>query len=672
MDQKYAQSRAEILRSEIEKHNHLYHTLDAPEISDEAYDALVRELQGIEEMYPHLRIDHSPTQRVGGTILDGFTKTKHRVPQWSFDNIFSQDDLKNWHKKILRFIDKDTTLKGASPTFITELKIDGLKLVLTYHHGKLAQAATRGDGITGEDITENVRMIADIPQTIPYQGSCIAIGEAWMSHEDLRKINDERIQNNQPPYANTRNLAAGTLRQLNTEIVRQRNLQTFVYDVVFLDESDALGSHHQELEFLRDQGFHVNEHYHESADINDIQSFYETWISKRHDQEYEIDGIVIKIDERVICSALGYTAKAPRFAIAYKFPAEQTTTRVLDINVQIGRTGALTPVAHLDPVRIAGSLVSRATLHNEDEIKRLDVRIGDTVILEKAGDVIPKIVRVLKDLRSGDERVFDMQSYCTHKGIAAEKRTGAHGDSVAWYVRDMNHGDIVFQRIRHFVSKHALNIEGMGPEIVRALIEAGHIHTPADIFHLTHDDIYALEGFKEKSTQKLLDAINKARTVSLDRFIFALGIHHIGQEIARLLADHFHTQDAIFNATRDELIAIDGIGDTVAQSLIDWSHGDSNTEMLRALSEVLTITHETTENIQGFFTGKQCVITGTFENYSRDQLTAHITKQGGKVTSSVSTATDYLLKGEKAGSKFTKARDLGITILTEDEISQYI
>lgn len=671
MDRQQAQQRIDVLRAEIEKHNHLYHTLDAPEISDQAFDALIQELQKIEEQYPDLADASSPSHAVGGVILEGFQKTHHRTPQWSFDNIFSLQGLREWHTKIMRFIHKDERISNMTPTFVAELKIDGLKLVLTYENGKLVQGATRGDGTTGEDITENVRQITDIPQTIPYSGTMIAIGEAWMARADLEKINTERLAQEQPPYANARNLAAGTLRQLDTRVVRNRNLQTFIYDVYMLD-GDTHYTHEEELSFLKNQGFNVHPEYCVSGDIHDVQSFYDTWVDKRHDQAYDIDGVVIKINERAICDVLGYTAKAPRFAIAYKFPAEQTTTRVHAIDVQIGRTGALTPVAHLEPVRIAGSVVSRATLHNEEEIKRLDVRVGDTVIIEKAGDIIPKVIRVLHDMRSGNERPFSIEEYCKERGMHVEKRSGKTGESVAWYVSDMHHSDIIFQKIRHFVSKNACNIEGMGPQIVRACIDAGYITTPADIFDLTYDDIYALGGFKEKSTQNLLDAINSAKTISLDKFIFALGIHHIGQENARVLARSIADPRDLMSMDYDTLISLEGIGETIAESLIHWFADTDNKELFNNLLDVMTVTALDAPSQEGFFTGTTCVITGTFKEYSRDTLKQHIVDQGGKVSSQVSASTDYLLVGNKAGSKLARAKELGIAIVSESDIKQHL
>lgn len=669
-----AQKRINALRAEIEKHNHLYHTMDQPEISDQAYDTLVQELHHLEEQFPELASQTSPSQKVGGKILDGFEKTEHPVLQWSFDNIFSFQDLEKWQEKIQRFIAKDFSLQGRVPTYIVELKIDGLKLVMTYEKGKLVTGATRGDGVVGENITENVKMIQSVPAQIPEPDTMIAVGEVWMTKQDLEKINHERNDQGLPPYANPRNLAAGTLRQLDTVIVAKRNLQTFVYDFEFLDskKNDTFPTHVDELEYLERLGFTVNPHWRQVQNIDEIQIYYEQWIKKRHNKSYDIDGVVIKINEKDICHALGYTAKAPRFAVAYKFPAEQVTTIVQDIHIQIGRTGALTPVAYLQPVHVAGSVVSRATLHNEDEIKRLGLKIGDTVILEKAGDIIPKVVRVLIDLRTGNERDFDMQTYCDHHGIRAHKETVGANESVAWYALDTNLFAIRLQKLIHFVSKKAMNVDGMGPKIIEKFMEEGLIEEPADIFSLDPAAILALEGFKEKSVENLLSSIEKSKTVSLGRFIFALGIRHVGEETAELVAEHFGDLVSIMQASPESLAVIDGVGEVVAQSIHAWFTDTDNQELLeRLLVHIIFEKGKEKTNNQTLL-GKVFVITGTFTEYSRDELKQMIKNRGGKVASSLSKNTDYLLVGEKVGSKLAKAKELKVDILLEQDLEDFL
>lgn len=659
------------LRKEIQRHNHLYHTLDQPEISDEAYDALVFELQKIEKEFPALQEKESPTQKVGGQILDGFEKTQHAVPQWSFDNIFSYEELQKWEEKIHRFIAKDSSLLLHDLSYVIELKIDGLKLVLTYEKGKLVTGATRGDGEIGENITENVKMISSVPVNISEQDTFVAISEAWMTKEDLEKINAERLQQDLPQYANPRNLAAGTLRQLDTEAVRRRNLQTFVYDIDFPSQYDdaKLLTHTEELEYLEDLGFSVNPEWQLVHTIQDIQEYYESWIEKRHHMPYDIDGVVIKIDNKAICEALGYTAKAPRFAVAYKFPAEQATTVVEDIQVQIGRTGALTPVAHLTPVRVAGSTVSRATLHNEDEIQRLGLTIGDTVIIEKAGDIIPKVVRVLTELRTGKEKNFSLQAYCKKHGIDVYKEENEGKSSVAWYAKNTNLFEIELQKMKHFVSKKALNIDGMGEKIVERFMQEGLVTEFADIFDLQKGDIEELEGFKEKSAQNLIDAIQKSKDVELDRFIYALGIRHVGEETAELIAETFGSFEKVQEASLEQLEAIDGVGKVVAQSVYDFFRSeDEKLKVKNLLRHVKAGRKIQDAGYRTQLTGKTFVLTGTLPTLSRDDAKALIKKAGGKVSSSVLKNTDYVVAGEEAGSKLVKARELGVEVIGEEEL----
>lgn len=664
--------RIENLRSEIEKHGRLYHTLDAPEISDEAYDALVRELLDLEKAFPELA-QGSPTQKVGGKILEGFQKVKHVVPQWSYDNIFDFDELRGWEEKVKRFIEKSGGLKDDVLDYIVELKIDGLKVVLTYDRGEFVLGATRGDGEVGEDITENLRVVKNIPDTVPDQRNFVAIGEAWMKKSDLTKINKERAKENLPPYANPRNLAAGTLRQLDTSMVAGRNLQTYVYDVEFPDLSSdrKIKTHAEELEFLTKQGFNVNKTWKLCKNINEIEKHYQSWIHKRESEEYGIDGLVIKINSKRICETLGYTAKSPRFGVAYKFPAEEVTTVVEDIVVQIGRTGALTPVAHLRPVVVAGSTVSRATLHNQDEIDRLDVRIGDTVIIRKAGDIIPEVLQVLIDLRTGKEKKFSIVEYAKKHNLEIEKgksgpstSLGTSKDSVAWYVKDKNHAAIKLENMIHFVSKKGMNIVGMGEKIVEFFMEQGLVTERKDIYELEAGDMTGLEGFKEKSIQNLLEAIKESRNVSLSKFIYSLGIRHVGEETAELLANEFKTIANLRKATFEKLEAVEGVGGVVAQSIIDWFADKENAREVDELLRYLKI-QKVEGRIQNTLSGKIFVLTGTLATMSRDVAKAKIKSLGGKVSSSVSKETSYVVAGTDPGSKYDNALKLGVEILDE-------
>ncbi len=669
MDTKQAQKRIEILRKEIEKHNFLYHTKDTPEISDEAYDALSRELLSLEKDFPKFKKE-SPTQKVGGKILDGFQKVKHVVPQWSYDNIFGNEELVGWEEKIKRFLEKEG-VQDEKLDYIVELKIDGLKVVLTYKNGEFVLGATRGDGEVGEDITENLKMVKNIPNNVSSKDTFVAIAEAWIKKSDLLKINKQREKENLPLYANPRNLAAGTLRQLDTNAVAKRDLQTFVYDIEFPEKrfDDKLKTHEEELIFLKKQGFNVNSTFKLCKNISEIQKLYDTWASKRDKQEFGIDGLVIKINSKKICEALGYTAKAPRFAVAYKFPAEEVTTKVLDIQIQIGRTGALTPVAHLEPALVAGSTVSRATLHNQDEIDRLDVRIGDTVIIRKAGDIIPEVVSVLTNLRTGKEKKFSIPEFAKKHGLEIVKeksglplQTGKD-ESVAWYIKDKNHAAIKLENMIHFVSKKGMNIVGLGDKIVEFLMDEGLVTERKDIFELEEGDLTGFEGFKEKSINNLLEAIEESKNVSLNKFIYSLGIRHVGEETADLLAKRFETFEKLTKASFDQLSEIEGVGEVVAQSVIDWFANKDNSLELSGLLPFLNIQKLKAGGSK--FTGLTFVLTGALKNMSRDEAKKKIKDLGGKVASSVSKKTSYVVAGEDPGSKFSDAEKLGVNILDE-------
>lgn len=666
MTLKEAQKRLKQLQKEIAKHSELYHTLDAPEISDEAYDALVKELLAIEEEFPTLKKDDSVSQKVGGKILDGFQKVKHVVPQWSYDNIFDFTELRAWEEKVKRFIEKEGGLKDETLDYIVELKIDGLKVVLTYDDGNFVLGATRGDGEVGEDITENLRVVNNIPTHVVDKRNFVAIGEAWIKKSELVKINLEREKDGLSKYANPRNLAAGTLRQLDTSAVAKRNLQTYVYDIEFpnLATDRKIKTHVEELEFLAKQGFNVNKTYKLCKNIEEIEKFYQSWINKRDKEEYGIDGAVIKVNSKRICETLGYTAKSPRFGVAYKFPAEEVATVVEDIAVQIGRTGALTPVAHLRPVLVAGSTVSRATLHNQDEIDRLDVRIGDTVIIQKAGDIIPEVLQVLTDLRTGKEKKFSIPEYAKKHNLQIEKGKSGKDESVAWYVKDKNHAAIKLENMIHFVSKKGMNIVGMGEKIVEFFMDEGLVTEKKDIFELEAGDMTGLEGFKEKSIQNLLEAIEESKYVPLAKFIYSLGIRHVGEETAELLADEFKTLENLRKAKFEKLEQIDGVGSVVAESIIGWFADKENMLELDGLVPYLKI-QKVGGKVENTLSGKTFVLTGTLSFMSRDEAKAKIKSLGGKVTSSVSKETSYVVAGADPGSKYDNALKLGVEILDE-------
>jgi len=673
MKKAQAKQRIKHLRREIARHTALYHTHDTPEISDEAYDALVRELEGLEISYPDLATNESPTQKVGGRILEGFHKTKHLVPQWSFDNIFSFDELQAWEQRLLRNLEREHGIVRTDLEYIIELKIDGLKLVLTYEDGALQVGATRGDGEVGENITPNVEMIDSIPRAVDEDMTFVAVGEAWIARTQLESINVNREKEGLEPYANPRNLAAGSLRQLDTSVVRSRALETFVYDIEYVESTEdaTYETHEDEMRRLDQLGFKVNPHWEKVGTLQAIQDYYNYWTKNRHDEPYDIDGVVIKVNDKRLTRLLGYTSKAPRFAIAYKFPAEQVTTQVHDIDVQIGRTGAITPVAHLEPVSVAGSTVSRATLHNADEIERLDVRIGDTVIIEKAGDIIPKVVRVLPELRTGNEKKFSMKEMLQKKGIVAHREEGVGGESVAWYADDHELFEIRLHKMSHFVSKHALNIEGLSEKTLERFMQAGLVSEPADIFTLTGDDIVALDGFKETSAHNIVSAVKGAREPALHRFIFALGIRHIGREGAFLLANKYGSIDALRTSGTDDLESIDGIGGVVAESAASWFASASNQNILNNLLQYVTPVIERIQQSDEL-SGMTFVLTGSLPTMTRDEAKESIEQAGGNVTTSVSKKTSYLVAGESAGSKYEKAKKFNVSIIDEDALKDML
>jgi len=660
MNKRDAQLRIQQLTDSLQHHAHLYHALDTPEISDEAYDALLRELVKLEEQFPTLRLPNSSTQRVGAEVIEGFKKVAHAHTQWSFDNIFNYEELLKWEQKLQRFIEKaPSTVQDIPLQYCVELKIDGLKTILEYKNGEFVRGATRGDGVTGEDITHNLKTIKDIPAPLSQSETITVVAEVWLARDELARINKIRSQQNEAPYANPRNLAAGSLRQLDSSVTAKRKLETFVYDI---DSTDNIAPETQikELEHAQSLGFHINTYYALCRSVAEIQKYYDKWSKIHHKQPYAVDGIVIKVNDIALQETLGYTAKAPRFAVAYKFPAEETTTVLEDIGVQIGRTGAVTPVAHLRPVSIAGSTVARATLHNQDEIDRLDIRIGDTVVIKKAGDIIPKVIRVLPEFRKGKEKKFNLEKYLTKKGFKVRRENVGKKDSVALYV-DTDRFEVKFQQMVHFVSKNALNIVGLGKQIIHQLMEEGLIYEYADIFALKKEDLTPLERFEELSAENLITAITQARTVSLARLLFGLGIRHVGEETARIVAERFGSMKKLRNVSYDDLVAIDGVGETVAESLVSWFH---NTQELDNLLPHLTII-QSAKKQSTRFADKTFVITGTLPTLSRDEAKRLIQEHAGKVVSSISSSTSYVLVGENPGSKYEKAQSLNIPILSE-------
>lgn len=654
--------RYSLLKESVKKHGYLYHTLDKPEISDEAYDSLVREMLVLEEKYPSLKTEDSPTDRIGGEPLKEFTKVEHKSQQWSFDDAFTFEDLQKWDKKTKNFIEK-AGLAKEKIEYCCELKIDGLKIILTYVDGKLVSGATRGDGKIGEDVTQNVKTIKSVPLKLNKNISITAVGEAWMGKKDLEKINKERSKKGEEVFANTRNVAAGSIRQLDPKITASRNLNLFIYDIDLLSE-DMPETQSGELDLLDKLGFEINHNYEVFSTLEQVEKYYKSWETKKDKLDYGLDGIVIKINSRKIQEAIGFTAKSPRWGVAYKFKAEQVTTVVEDIVLQVGRTGVLTPVAHLTPVLVAGSTVSRATLHNEDEIRRLDVRIGDTVVLQKAGDVIPDIVSVVKELRTKKQKEFVWPKFveaCGGDG-SIERIPG----QAAWRCVNRHSLEQTKRKFHHFVSKKAFDIEDCGPKIVDLLLEQNLISEYADIFTLKRGDILTLPRFAEKSVDNLLSSIEKSRSVTLSRLLVGLSIPQVGEETAIDLSKHFKSIEKLREASFSELEVLDGVGGIIAKSVVDFFASKHNKKILDNILKEVKIQKER-ENKSNTFGGKKFVVTGTLSKLSRDEAKELVRQNGGIVSESVSKETTFLVCGDNPGSKLDKANELGVKVLNEKE-----
>ena len=668
-----AEKRLEKLKKAIEKYRYSYHVEDVSLIPDEALDSLKKELVDIETEFPELVTPDSPSQRVAGVALDGFKKVKHEIPQWSSNDAFSEEDARDFDARVRRFY-KSETDHDIVPAYVCEHKIDGMHIVLIYEKGILKTAATRGDGTFGEDVTANIKMIESVPLKLNQSISCIVEGEIYMTKKQFAKINELQKKNGLEVFANPRNIVAGTIRQLDSSIVAERKLSTFIYDISRIDGTFP-SSQESELKLLASLGFRVNKDYSVSKNINEAIEFWKLWRDKKDSEDYFFDGIMIKVNERKIQETLGYTGKAPRFVVALKFPAEQVTTIVEDISVQVGRTGVITPVAHLRPVFVYGSTVSRATLHNEDEIRRLDVRVGDTVILQKAGDVIPDIVKVLTEFRTGKEKVFHMPATCPECDTKlAKKEIGTKGgeESAALYCANSRCPAKDRRTLYYFTSKNALDIEHLGPKNLDALLDAGLIASRADIFTLKKGDLLELPRFGEKSADNLLEAIEKKRHIGLDRFIVCLSIPEVGEETARDLAAHFGNFENFQNAPREDLESINGVGPRVSNSIVNWFADKHNQKVVKDLLEQIKVESVQKKTVNQKLSGKIFVLTGTMPNLSRDEAKQKILEFGGKVASSVSKNTDYVIAGENAGSKFDDAQKLNIKIINEKEFLELV
>jgi DNA ligase (NAD+) len=656
-----AQTRIQELVSLIHHHDFRYHVLDDPEISDLAYDLLFRELQALEKEHADLILPDSPTRRVGATPQSAFTKLRHRVPMLSLTNALVQEEFLEFDDRVRRLIEvKDDQLVE----YFVELKFDGLSLNLTYENGKLTSAATRGDGEVGEDVTQNVKTIRSVPLKLRTKTPPAYIeirGEAILPVAEFEKLNRDQEKKGLKLFANPRNAAAGSLRQLDSAITASRPLMVFCYGVGHSEGLQAKTLAEYE-ELLVEWGFRVGELRKVVKGPQPVLKFYEKIRAAREKLPIEIDGIVVKLNRLSDIDHAGYISRSPRGMIAFKYPPRQEMTTVEDIIVQVGRTGALTPVALVSPIQIGGAVVRRATLHNQSEIDRKDIRIGDRVVIQRAGDVIPEVVKVIVDVRTGTEIKFRLPSHCPVCKTLVEH---PEGEAVA---RCMNRECIaqVKERMRHFVMKDALNIEELGEKTIDQLVELKLIVHYADIFRLTHEKLMTLEGFGEKSSAKLLHSIHQARETDLYRFIFGIGIRHIGEKTAKTLARHLGTIDRFFEMTQEQYEEIHEIGPEMAKSLSRFFHDEKNKEEIATLLQYLTPRSPVISKVnQGFALGKTFVLTGTLPTLSRSQATLMIEEGGGKVSSSVSKKTNYLLAGEEAGSKLTKAKELGVQVLDE-------
>jgi len=663
MNKEETKKQIEKLREEIRHHDRRYYADDNPEISDAQYDKLMRRLQGLEAQYPCFVTPDSPTQRVGGKPLEKFGEVRHRTTMLSLANAFSAEELTAFDARVKKILETEKDIE-----YITELKFDGLAISLTYEKGVFRVGSTRGDGVTGEDVTNNLRTVRAIPLKLQGKGLPAVMdvrGEVVMFESDFEKLNKEREEAGEPAFANPRNAAAGSVRQLDPAVTARRKLTFFAYGIGFCEGID-FSSQHVALQFLKDTGFRVNPNTARCRNIGEALEFCRRWEKKRESLAYEIDGIVIKVDSIEQQRALGEVSKSPRWAIAFKYPAEQETTKIKDIIVQVGRTGALTPVAIMEPVEVGGVVVERATLHNEDEIRKKDVRVGDTVVIQRAGEVIPEVVKVIKEKRTGKERPFEMPGKCPVCGSDAFR---PEGEAVARCTGIACPAQIK-ERIKHFASRNAMNIDGIGDAHIDEWVDNGLIKDPADLFFLKKEDLLKFERMGEKLASNILEAIRRSKAAVLPRLIYAMGIRHVGEHIAEVLASRYNLE-GLKNAAEEELQNIREIGPQIAESIKIFFRQKETDEFLKKLEKAkLNIEHvrPASDKLQG----KQFVLTGALSGFSRDEAAALIKQAGGRVTSSVSKNTDYVVAGTDPGSKLDKAKKLGVAVISEQEFIKLV
>lgn len=662
MERQSAEKRVQELHETLNQYNYEYHVLDKPSVPDSEYDQRLRELIELEDQFPDLKSPDSPTQRVGGAILDFFEKVEHRTPMLSLGNAFNEQDLRDFDRRVRQAV-------GDDFSYVCELKIDGLAVSLRYEGGRFVQGATRGDGSIGEDITSNLKTIRSIPLKVKETAAFEVRGEAFMPKRSFEALNAAKEERGEEPFANPRNAAAGSLRQLDPKIAASRNLDIFLYALAEIGDM-GIESHSEGLDRLDELGFKTNPERKRCATIEEVLEYVEEWTQGRPDLSYDIDGIVIKVDALDQQSELGTTAKSPRWAIAFKFPAEEVVTILKDIELSVGRTGVVTPTAILEPVRVAGTTVQRASLHNEDLIREKDIKIGDHVVIKKAGDIIPEVVNVLEEKRTGEEQEFSMPTHCPECESELVRLEG----EVALRCINPKCPAQIREGLIHFVSRNAMNIDGLGEKVISQLFREQLIEDVADLYRLEREQLLSLERMGEKSVDNLLAAIEASKKNSLEKLLFGLGIRHVGAKAAKTLSQEFGTMDKLSSASAEELTAVNEIGGKMAEAIVAYFENEEVQELLQELKDAgVNMEYKgpkpvAASDVDSYFAGKTIVLTGKIEQLSRNEAKERIEALGGKVTGSVSKKTDLVIAGEEAGSKLTKANELEIEVWDEDKL----
>lgn len=655
------EQRIEFLRNEINKSNYKYYVEENPYLSDVEYDEMFAELKKLEEQYPLLKTPDSPTQRVG-SVSEKFFSHKHKYRLYSLDNTYNAEELTIWYEKICKEYEQELEL-------VCELKIDGLAIALTYEQGLFTLGVTRGDGVTGENITQNLKTVKAIPLKLFEPKTLEVRGEIYMPKSSFDKLNEDALEKGEKVFANPRNAASGSLRQLDSTITAKRDLSMFTYTGIFEDDADKqIKTHYDGMMKLKELGFKINPNIRLVKNIKEAIEYCNEWETKRFDLDYATDGVVIKINNIAIQKDLGYTARAPKWATAFKFPPEEVTTKLREIELNTGKTGIITPVAVLDPVALGGSIVSRASLHNFDEIKRLDIRIGDTVLIKKAAEIIPKVIKVMDTPEHETLPEYQLPNKCPACDAPLVEKEG----EVGLYCSNPNCAQIVCAKIEYWASKEAMDIDKVGPAVIQQLYDKKFISNAVDLYKLTMQDFMQLDSVKEKSASNIYNSIQESKNRPLNRLLTAMGIRHVGKETAEILAGEFPSLDLLISAPLEELAKIEGIGDIIAKSIFDFFHDEENLKMIEELKEIGINPQAKAKPKSDKLSGKTFVLTGTLQNMTRDEASAIIKSHGGKTSSSVSKKTSYVLAGENAGSKLDKALDLGVIILTEDDFLEMI